>query len=563
MALVESRHKAAALEELQRRLDAADFVVTPQFFVNLVGLAVDVEQPIDVYAARQGQQSQEELARRERQRAAIQPALWLKYFEAAWAAAEDKPPVVRASSLLQLFKLRGDTGRGFAIPFPPERQQSLRAAVLPVFARLPPSDQSWLLESNWRRLGGADWLPALRAFVAIAPERDRDSGGPVILDSVFKRHAGAVPEEARSLILTEIRRPTPRATDESLTRLPAEPIPDLDDLLADRLEKSLGDLDDAVFAARLVAHYGSPAIRGRVREAYGDHGGKWACAIQAGLLAYFLRHDPKEGPALLKQAISERRYTGCYRTVLSDVARIGMSPALERAAIEHLDDADREIAANAADALGAHGSPAAEQSLWDAMKKWRDAWRDRAGELNVVVNGSQVDPQVRLEQALVHALARSNVWIADQQKLERLRALCITRHSQDDVGRCLEAWRGPVAIRFSPGADSELARQPRCGTGLVPSGRQTTTPGLWHNTMPNHWPSSKRCCSGFRRAPPSACRAEFQRIRRPRSGCSRNWSSALGLQARSSSSCRRTSDSGERGCVRRWLGCELRYFRAE
>jgi hypothetical protein len=456
MALYESRHKAAAVEELQRPMDAAEFVLTAQFFVDLVALAVDAQQPIDYDAASEDRQSPDELSKLERERFLIERSLWAKYFDSAWAAAETRPPLVRARSLLQLFTLVGDTGRGFTTPLSTARAESLRSAVLSVFDQLPSSDQYWLLESQWRRLGGPDWLPALRALVATAPQPDQTPGQPGALDLALERILDLAPQEGRSLILAEIRRAKPRATAESLTRLPNEPIPALDDLLAMRLEESLGDLDGAVFAAKLVARYGSPAIYARVRKTYGDTPGNWACSLQASLIAYFLRHDPQEGTTLLNQALGERERTGCYRTVLADVARTNMSLALERVAIQHLDDANREIAANAVAVLGSHGSPAAEQSLWDTFQKWHNAWEGRVDELTAAVKGSQVDPQVRFEQSLVHALARSNRWIANRQKLDRMRELCLTPSSQADVERCINAWQGPVAIKFSPGDDGEF-----------------------------------------------------------------------------------------------------------
>ena len=51
-----------------------------------------------------------------------------------------------------------------------------------------------------------------------------------------------------------------------------------------------------------IARYGSAAIYDRVRNVYGDSGGKWACVLQASMLAYFLRHNPKVGAELLRSA---------------------------------------------------------------------------------------------------------------------------------------------------------------------------------------------------------------------------------------------------------------------
>jgi hypothetical protein len=258
------------------------------------------------------------------------------------------------------------------------------------------------------------------------------------------------------LILAELRRERPRASLHSLALLPDRPIPELDDSLATRLEQSIENLYDAELAAALVARYGSAAIYDRIRRVYGDQGGSWACNLQASMLAYFLRHNPQEGRQLVTQALDARDRTGCYRTLLTDVAGEQMTAELERIAIGRLDDENLEIAGDALRVLQRHGSAAAEEIIWKRFARWHAAWKDRVGELKVVVGGSQTDPQVRFETALVNAVIYGRNWFTDPPKLKRLRSLCLTESNRTLVDHRLDSWREPVAIQFSAGTESEF-----------------------------------------------------------------------------------------------------------
>jgi len=470
MGLHRSRYKAAAIEELKRRLDVPDFVVTARFLFDLGHLAADVQVPIDYWAFRDGKGSREELDRLTKEHRASKQRFFVEFFHAAWAAAEKKEPLVRARSLFELFQFGSYSHMRDEALLTPERLAQIRAAVLPVFERLPALDQERLLKSHWRRFGGVDFLPALRRFIAVAPEYEEGDNWPSPLDLAFRRVLELAPDEGHALILAELRRPRPRATLNSLTLLPDQPIPELDDSLATRLEESISDLYDAELAAALVARYGSAAIYDRVRKVYGDKGGRWACDLQASMLAYFVRHNPKKGGQLVKQALDARKHTGCYRTVLSNVGRIHMTAELERIAIERLDDKSLEVAGDAVRLLRKHGSAAAEQVIWQRFERWHAAWKDRVDELKVVDKGQQTDPKVHFEYALVDALIYGRSWFTDPAKLKRIRSLCVTQPNRTRVDYVLDRWREPMAIQFSSGSESEFpsVRPPVTSFGSPP-----------------------------------------------------------------------------------------------
>jgi len=455
MGLHQSRYKAVAIEELKRRLGVPDFVVTAPFLYELGHLAADVQVPIDYWAFRDGKGSREELDRLRKEHRASKQRLFVEFFHAAWAAAETKGPLVRARSLFELFQFASySTMRDEAL-LTPERLAHIRAAVLPVFDQLSARDQELLLDWHWKRFGGVD-LRALRKFIAVAPGYKEGDNWPSPLDLAFRRVLELAPEEGHTLILAELRRAKPRATVDSLTLLPDWPIPELDGSLATRMEESMDDLYDAELAAALVARYGSGAIYDRVRIAYGDDGKNWLSDVRVSMLAYLVRHNPREGGQLVERTLDAKGKTGRYCTVLADVARVHMTAELERIAIERLDDENLEIAGDALRLLRKHGSAAAEQIIWRRFESWHIAWKDRVGELRVVDKGQQTDPQVRFENELVDALIYGRSWFTGPPKLKRLRALCLTKPNRTIVDSRLRSWREPVAIQFSVGTESEF-----------------------------------------------------------------------------------------------------------
>ncbi|MBC8869340.1 MAG: hypothetical protein H8E44_07970 [Planctomycetes bacterium] len=456
MGMHESRYKAAAVDELKRRLDVPDFVVTAPFLCQLVYLAADVQVPIDYWAFRDGKGSREELDRLTKEHRASKQRLFVEFFHAAWAAAEKKEPLVRARSVFELFQFASYSNMRDEALLTPERLAHIRAAVLIVFEQLPERDQELLLTLYWRQFGGVDFLPALRRFIAVAPEREEGARFPVPLDKSFRRFLELAPEEGRALVLAELRRTRPRATVDSLTLLPDRPIPELDDSLATRLEESMDDLYESELAAALVARYGSAAIYDRVRKLYGDDGRSWLSDMRVSMLAYLVRHNHEKGGQLVERALDARGKTGRYCTVLTDVARVHMAAELERIAIERLDDENLELAGDAVRLLRKHGSAAAEQIIWQKFERWHTAWKDRVGELKVVDSGSQTDPQVRFEYELVNALIYGRSWFTDLPKLKRVRSLCLTKPNRTMVDSRLYSWREPVAIQFQEGTESEF-----------------------------------------------------------------------------------------------------------
>jgi hypothetical protein len=453
MGTYESQHKPAAVTELERRLDEPDFVVTKEYLSHLAGITADAQDVNYRSAAGSDQVSREERRQLWKQHLDLEEDLCVAYFDPAWTAAQSKEPLIRARSLFELFRFSRYNhlrDRGLLTP---ERMAQIRTVVRSVFEALPSDEQELLLSRYWKQLGGVEFLPALRRFIAVAPERGDDDRFCLPIDWAFRRFLELAPDDGRALFLAELRRVRPRFTLTSVNLLPDEPIPELDDSLITRLEQHDRDSD---LATALLARYGSAAIYDRARKYYGDGGGRWTCAPQDATLAYFLRHDPEEGTQLVNQALDAREQTGCYKSTLSDVAKIRMTAALEKIAIERIDDKDPIVVWDALRTLQWYGSAAAERALWRKFEQWHDTWKNRLGELTVALNGSRKYSQVDIENWFITAIADGRNWIADPPKLKRLRKLCLTEEGREHVDYLLGFWRQPITIGFQPGSESEF-----------------------------------------------------------------------------------------------------------
>src|SRR5262249_45768742 len=154
-----------------------------------------------------------------------------------------------------------------------------------------------------------------------------------------------------------IAAPPRGATVKTLGSLPDAELRELDERLASNIEAANG-LEDYSIRAELLQRYASSSVAPRVLAAVRDKMNGLACKPKAALLAYFTRADSSLGRQLLDDALATRAITGCYRSLLVDVAKLRMSPVLESAAIAHLGDPDAQVFASAAEMLGRYGSPA-------------------------------------------------------------------------------------------------------------------------------------------------------------------------------------------------------------
>jgi hypothetical protein len=306
---------------------------------------------------------------------------------------------------------------------------TLREQLAEDFLDLPASDQFDLLYGRWPDIAGPAMLPALRCLYNSTSLEPDQQGQYVSL--LLQRITELAPSEGRALTLKEMERQHPRLDLTFYRLLPDKEIPQLDETLAANLEASNGD---DMTIVELIGRYATTAIFPRVLAMEEGRVGNMPCDAQAGFVAYALKADTRTGAQLLEKALAARDGTQCYNLVLAWVARRRFSPEVEQSAIAHLDDPDLEVAANAAGTLGAYGSPAAQQPLWDRFQKWHQAWAGRADELpngvgSVFTNGLQT----ALEMALVNALATAKSWFTGPEMLQRIKALCVSQLARGQV----------------------------------------------------------------------------------------------------------------------------------
>lgn len=461
-ALRSTPHRALAVAEMERRLAAPEQAVTADFIQVLSFLSFMQQNvaPLPPYPE-QGDDEARGLWRKEYDRRWQLYGETVKgYAERLAAAVFAKEGAARAVSLDALVSLRAGSGRAKKSAEEAQADKSLNAALVSVFADLPAETQARLLGFQWPLVSGPEMLPALRRILQNPPR-----GNDMLAGDALRRLYELAPEEGRRLVIEEMRRPVPRVRVDVLGMLPDETLPEVDSLVLERLDANASDevplcpagvvcpkrepLDEDTLLY-LAARYATAAVAPQLKAAYEEKVGLMPCAPQTALLAYFLRVEPASGAALTEKALASRKQTGCYRFLLPDVARLHMSQSLESVAIKSLDDPDAELAASAAGMLGDYGSAGARDALLRRLESWHAEWAGREKELNARDEADISKSPSRVEAALVHALATSPAWLADQELLERVRQLCVTKGCLREADSALKQFDTSVTVFFNP-----------------------------------------------------------------------------------------------------------------
>jgi hypothetical protein len=245
--------------------------------------------------------------------------------------------------------------------------------------------------------------------------------------------------------------------------LPDETLPELDGVLAANLEESAREngKGDMEAVSELIERYATAAISARVQRTYESRGaGKWACRIQSSLLAYFLRTNPETGRVLLETALAARSkgMSGCYATTLKEIAELDMTPEIESAAYEVLEEDNAQLVAQAAEVLKEFGSAKAEARLWQRLERWHEQAKDKAIQLKTVLPGvpepgaQSVNGDAMIEQSLQAALRSAQAWLLTPEELKRLRELCFTDNSQREIDQAINDWNFEIRVQL-PSSD--------------------------------------------------------------------------------------------------------------
>jgi hypothetical protein len=122
--------------------------------------------------------------------------------------------------------------------------------------------------------------------------------------------------------------------------------------------------------------------------------------------------------------MTSRTTTGCYQTLLSDIAKMRMSTVVEEAAIAHLTDAESEVARSAAEALGIAGSAASRAPLERAFAQWHTQWAGRADAFRYTQAVPSERHAGRDGETYLRALVGGAGWRDGRRRAPRPRVVC-------------------------------------------------------------------------------------------------------------------------------------------
>jgi hypothetical protein len=237
--------------------------------------------------------------------------------------------------------------------------------------------------------------------------------------------------------------------------LPDETLPELNNVLLANFEEShrtgRGYFDEQ---SEFIERYATDAILARVRAVYeSSEAGKWACRPQNAMLAYFLRVAPEIGGDYLNKALVARGkgYSRCYEDMLTRVAAQHMSAQVAQAATAALDDDDEDVVSHAAAVLGEYGSADAEKALWSRFEKWHEDMLSRTPQEELSAG------EEKIENAFREALTRGRAWLADPEKLKRVRALCFSEKSRNEIDQMISGWSSQIYVSADP-SDEDTPR---------------------------------------------------------------------------------------------------------
>jgi len=431
-------HRALAVTEMENQLAALDFGVTDQFLHVLTFLSF-LQQNVPPLP-QLGQNNSDEAVKLWRaaydHRNQIYDEIMSSYRQRLLVSVFNKSKRARAVSLETLLSKTKSAGDSKNTD---ENLATLKSALAPIFLELPATTQENLLDFRWPDIACDEMLPILRRLY------EKASTSSNVMSLALSRIYELSPDEGRRLIIDEMRKPDPRVKIQTLTLLPDESLPEVDALVEERAGTE--NFDSEVLL-QLADRYASSAVAAKLMSTYEEKIGRFACAPQEALLSYFLRIDADSALDLVEKALASRKATGCYQTVLGNIASKHMSPALEKIAISHLNDSDSQLVSNAVEMLGRHGSSDAREPLLRRFEQWNQKWAGRADELTRQQRDDALHSQIRVESALLTALTHSPAWLADEDMTTKLRSLCVTRGCVSEAESLLKQLGPNITVFF-------------------------------------------------------------------------------------------------------------------
>jgi hypothetical protein len=285
--------------------------------------------------------------------------------------------------------------------------------TIAAFRRLSPQMQTARLRESWRRFDHPVFLPLVRAAY-----RDSIDGDADLYDIALRRLTELAPSEGHAAIRAELRRIRPHATIETLSMLPDRVLPGLDAAWIAMIRAARDDDTVAVSAARRLSRYGVATSQRAARTLLTQGVNTLHCQAVSFLVAYISRTAPRHTDWAIRQ-VRNGTSSGqvCAPNLFTSLGEEYWSPEIERATGDALFTAVDPVAADAAQALGRHGSSASRAVL----------------EARLAALGGSTSPVTApfepssLEARLLGALTTSPAWTLPQGEYNRRKAACTAR----------------------------------------------------------------------------------------------------------------------------------------
>lgn len=432
LGLAGSRQQSLVVQQLEQDMAVPDTPVTSDYLFILAKLKFQFEhEPMPPYPEHDEQQQKvwrERMQAQSEELSRLQDALYERTAELLPA----KRGAAKAETVRTLLTrpMRDPDDRKWRARLP---EPEIAAAFLALSA----DQQSSLLQLFWTRLKVLAMVGVLEKIVEQPEIRSQ-----TLRDLALRRLYELDPSEGAPRILEEIRHPhvdqgSFTVKSETLGLLPAETLPEFDQLLASRLEH--GDSHTKQLDAQLIGRYATRAILPRVKAVYETAAGRWDCMMADGFIRYFLRVDADYGVRRLAQEPS-----ACMTNSLPAVVRMKRWNEIELALIAGLDDPDLNRARQAAETLAKYGSPTAEKAMWDRLRRFHKQWARHPDDLNSrPAMPREAADAMSFQYGLVEALGKAQAWLLTNEQITQLENLTLGSE-QDNVKHW--HWHSPVDL---------------------------------------------------------------------------------------------------------------------
>jgi hypothetical protein len=434
--LAGSRYQSLVVRELEQQMSAPDTALTGNYLYILAKLKFQLDrEPLRPYPEKDQEQQKiwnERMQAQDKERTELQDQL----YEKAAALVSSKRGTARAETV-QTLLLRPSREPSDVKPLTGLPAEEVAAAFLNLS-----QDQQWgLLSSFWERLR----VPAMTAPLKKVVEQP-DMKHQMLRDVALRSLYDLDPSEATPIFMEEIRHPHLdngmfTVKGETLGLLPNETLPQFDQLLSARLEQK--DSRTKGLDAQLIGRYSTKAVLPRVKAIYETSAGQWDCAIEDGLVLYFLRVDPDYGVKRLAAVASSL----CLANSLPAATKMGRWSEVEPGVIARLYSPELYRARAAAETLARYGSQQAEKALWARLRNFHAQWAERENELTYRAGmRSDANEALGFEFGLVEAIGRAQAWLLTNEQITDLENLALGQE-RDNVKRW--HWSSPVDLNIS------------------------------------------------------------------------------------------------------------------